>query len=106
MNKVLYTIDTSRYEVPTIEEWEVVKETEKQYKLKHPKYCITYTLNKNHMSFWEHNQCARKFYETRNEAVIGLNDWCVSMRAKKEKEIEEAQNFIKQCNETIKELWK
>ena len=103
MNKVLYTIDTSRYEVPTIDEWEVVKETEKQYKVRH--ICI-FTINKKDMWIIEHDKCVRKFYATKNEAIIGLNDWCVSMRAKKEKEIKEAQNFIKQCNETIKEIWK
>ena len=103
MSKVLYTINTRGHYVPTIEEWEVIKETEKQYKVRN--VCV-FTINKKDMGLFEDYRCIRKFYETKNEAVIGLNDWCNSMIAQKEKEIEEAQNFIKQCKEAIKEKWK
>ena len=103
MSKVLYTIVTNGHIVPTIEEWEVVKETEKQYKVRH--LCI-FTINKKDMGLFEDYKCVRKFYETKNEASVGLSDLCNSMIAQKEKEIEEAQNFIKKCKETIKELWK
>lgn len=103
MSKVLYTINTRGNEVPAIEEWEVIKETEKQYKVKS---LLTFTINKKDMGIFENYKCVRKFYRTKEEAVIGLNDLCVSMKTKKEKEIEKAQNFIKKCNETIKELWK
>ena len=100
MNKVLYYFEKSKYSAPKneIKECEVIKETDKQYKVL---LRGIRTFNKSEMSVWDY-----VFYETKNEAVMGLNDYCVSMITKKEKEIEEAQNFIKQCNETIKELWK
>ena len=102
---VLYTIDTNGYKVPTIEEWEVVKETEKQYKVRHPKYSFIFVVNKKEMRTFENCKCVRKFYKTKEEAIRGLNDYCVSLKAQKEKEIEEAQKLIKECNETIKRLW-
>lgn len=103
MSEVLYTINTRGNEVPTIEEWKVVKETEKQYKVKN---LLTFTINKKDMGIFENYKCVRKFYGTKEEAIRGLNDYCVSLKAKKEKVIEEAQKLIKECNETIKELWK
>ena len=101
MNKVLYYFERSKYSAPKseIKECEVVKETDKQYKVKVNYGCRT--MNKSEMSVWDY-----AFYETKEEAIRGLNDYCVSMIAKKNDEIERAQKRIAECKEVIKELWK
>ena len=100
MAKVLYYFERSKFFAPKseINECEVIKETDKQYKV------LLYgsrTINKSEMSVWDY-----AFYETKEEAVRGLNDYCISMIAKKNDEIERAQKRIAEYKEVIKELWK
>lgn len=101
MAKVLYYFEKNKYFAPKseIKECEVVKETDKQYKTL-TEYGLR-AINKSEMSVWDY-----AFYETKEEAIRGLNDYCVSMIAKKNDEIERAQKRIAEYKEVIKELWK
>ena len=102
MSKVLYYFERSKYSAPKseIKGVEVVKETDKQYKVL-VDYGGCRTINKSEMSVWDY-----AFYETKEEAVKGLNDYCISMIAKKNDEIERAQKIIAKYKEVIKELSK